>query len=173
MTTKAEAKLIALSAATKRARQQHKRAQRKLKEAERKLQELEHFRLEWLIDRARDVIDRFDRLDSEDGDDFYLARPRWKDLSRLAPMVRKAKRRAEASRDAAERANENRRETTQRQKKIARNLADNLLRKNRVLRLPRKKSELALQVRRVWPQHETAPATNTIRHWLAKAYPEK
>jgi hypothetical protein len=100
MTSKAEAKPLST-----------KRAQRKLEEAERKLQEIQRFRLEWLIDRARDVIDRFDRLDR---DDFYLARPRWKDLSRLAPMVRKAKRRAEASRDAAGRVNESRQTETKR-----------------------------------------------------------
>jgi hypothetical protein len=139
MTNKAEAKLIALSAATKRARQELEREQHKLKEAEHKLQEFQLFRLELLIDWARDAIDKFDRLDS---DDSYLARPRWKDLSRLAPLVRKAKRRAEASRDAAGRVNERQQAETERKKQIARKLADNLLRKNLRLRSPRKKREL-------------------------------
>jgi hypothetical protein len=166
MISKAEAKLLALSAATKRARQQYERAQRKHEEAERELQEFEHFRLEWLIDRARDVIARFDRLDS---DDFYLARPRWKDLSRrLGPMVRKAKRRAEASRDAAGRVNESRQAETKRRKQIARKLADNLLKKDVRLRGPRKKWELARRVRAAWPDRNDAPAANTIRHWLAE-----
>jgi hypothetical protein len=164
MTNKAEAKLIALSAAAKRARQQQERAQRQLEVAERKLQEIKHFRLELLIDRARDVIDKFDRLDS---DDFHLARPRWKDLSRLAPMVRKAKRRAEASRDAVGRVNESRQAETERRKQIARKLADTLLRKDVRLRSPRKKRELARLVQAAWPNRNDAPAANTIRHWLA------
>jgi hypothetical protein len=165
MTSKAEAKLVALSAATERARQRYKRAERKREEAERKLQEIQHFRLEWLIDRARDVIDKFDRFDS---DDFYLARPRWKDLSRLAPMVRKAKRRAEASRDAAGRVNESRQTEKKRRKQIARKLADKLLKTDVRFRWPRKKWELARRVRAAWPDRNDAPAANTIRHWLAE-----
>jgi len=95
------------------------------------------------------------------------------DMREAAPLLRKALKRAKASRNAAGTTNESKRGITQRQKQIARKLADNLLRNNKILRLPRKKSELALQVRRAWPQHETAPATNTIRHWLARAYPQK
>src|SRR5262245_12000901 len=148
MTNKAEAKLIALSAATKRAMKQYERAQRKSEEAKRKLQEFERFRLEFLIDCARHAIDSFDQLDS---DDFHFRRPRWTDGSRLPPMVRKASRRVEASRDAAGRVNESRQLETERKKQIARKLADNLLRKDVRLRLPRKKQELARQVRQAWP----------------------
>ena len=76
--------------------------------------------------------------------------------------------RANASRAAVKKVNEDRQTRAESQKRIARRLRDDLLRKDARLRLKGKKSELARRVRAAWPKNELVPDSNTIRHWFAE-----
>lgn len=159
-------KLVAIMLKARISRYKAEEAKREAEEAERKLQEIQRFGLELLIDRARDVIDRFDQLDS---DDFYLPRPRWKDLSRLAPSLRKAKRRAEAEQRSLGQANENRQWKSERTKKAALVIANELIQKNPRLGMSRRTSQLADLVSKRLKQQDIIKTPRTIRGWLAEA----
>jgi hypothetical protein len=86
----------------------------------------------------------------------------------FGPPIRKVLKRAEASRREATKVNESQRERTNRRKRIAHSIIADLIKKDPYLRLPRKQSRLANDVRARWPKYDTAPAISTLRHWLAE-----
>src|SRR6516162_7114653 len=89
-------------------------------------------------------------------------------MREAAPLLRKALKRAEVSRRAAKKANEDHREKTNRQKRSFRTIIDDAIKKNPSLRLPGKQTKLAKIAQAEWPKHEKAPAIDTLRHWLAE-----
>jgi hypothetical protein len=115
-----------------------------------------------LIDRAAYAISRFENLRSNP-----LV------MREAAPLLRKALKRAEASRREAKKTNEGQLERTNRRKQIARAIIEHLIKTDSSLRLPRKQTKLAECVQARWPKHDDAPAISTLRHWLAEMRPKK
>jgi hypothetical protein len=94
-------------------------------------------------------------------------------MREAAPLLRKALKRAEASRREAKKTNEGQLERTNRRKQIARAIIEHLIKTDSSLRLPRKQTKLAECVQARWPKHDDAPAISTLRHWLAEMRPQK
>jgi hypothetical protein len=114
-------------------------------------------RLSELMLRGRYAIQRFENM-----------RRNPLTMREAAPLLRKALKRAEASRREAKKVNENFREQTNRRKRTARTIIDGLVKKDPSLRLLGKQTKLARCVQAGWPKHDKAPAISTLRHWLAK-----
>jgi hypothetical protein len=91
----------------------------------------------------------------------------------LIKYIRRALKRAEASRREAKKVNENRQEKTNRTKQTAHTIIEGLIKKYPYLRLPGKQTKLARCVQARWPKHDKAPAISTLRHWLAEMRPKK
>jgi hypothetical protein len=115
-----------------------------------------------LMLRGRDAIRRFENMSRNP-----------LTMRETAPLLRKALKRAEASRREAKKTNEGQQEEANRRKRIADRIITSLIKERPHLRLPRKQTELANDVRARWPKHETAPAISTLRHWLAEMRPKK
>ena len=94
-------------------------------------------------------------------------------MQEAAPLLRKALKRAEASRREAEKVNENQRTKTIRQKQTAHSIIKDLIKKHPYLGLLGKQTKLAQCVQERWPKHEKAPAIRTLRHWFAEMRPKK
>jgi hypothetical protein len=90
------------------------------------------------------------------------------DMREAAPLLRKALKRAEASRREAQKTNEGQLEKTNKRKRAAHSIISDLIKKDPYLRLPRKQTRLANDIRAHWPKHDKAPAISTLRHWLAE-----
>jgi len=110
-----------------------------------------------LMGRARYAIHRFEHMHRNP-----LA------MREAAPLLRKALKRAEASRREAKKTNEGQLERTNRRKRIARAIIEHLIKTDSSLRLPGKQTKLAECVQARWPKHDDAPAIRTLRHWLAE-----
>jgi hypothetical protein len=91
----------------------------------------------------------------------------------FVPIIRKALKRAEASRREAKKVNENHRETTNRRKRTARTIIEGAIKKDPSLRLRGKQTKLAKRVQAGWPKHDKLPAIRPLRHWLAEMRLEK
>jgi hypothetical protein len=91
-------------------------------------------------------------------------------LSEAAPLIQKEKKRSETARRIIEEVNKNRANN----KKTALVIAAQLMQKHRHLRLPRKASELAKEVRtQLVKRGGEQPKVRTLRRWLAEAIPKK
>jgi hypothetical protein len=115
-----------------------------------------------LMERAAYAIHRFENLNRNP-----------LDMREAAPLLRKALKRAEASRRETKKINESQREKTNRKKRIARTIIEDMIKKDPSLRLLGKQTRLAKCVQARWPKHDKAPAIHTLRHWLAEMRPKK
>jgi hypothetical protein len=64
--------------------------------------------------------------------------------------------------------NKSARQGAQRLKSIAFDIRDRLIRQDPTLRLPRKASKLAQQIKTAWPKKERSRNLRTIRRWLTE-----
>jgi hypothetical protein len=117
-----------------------------------------------LMLRGRHAIQRFENMGGS---------PLTLTMREAAPLLRKALKRAQASRREAKKVNEDHREKTSRQKQTAHAIMEDLIRKNPHLRLRGKQTKLAAAIQERWPKHDKAPAISTLRHWLAEMRPKK